>query len=282
MTTFVTTYRDDSLAAALRYDDLLEQRIEELPAALAVARVREARVGRIAAGIAGLAGMLVLAVATIHLGTSSAAGSLKTGALGEILLGTWGAMGIAYALGRVGTRLRLRKPGIPRRSGDGWTDVARLEAPLLSMADVRRADAFEKASVALPLMAIALLAPLTIHAGVWAALLGVQGQLEAFPEFDVWVAMSLVIVGHAHLLLAFFGYRFAKKLREMPLSEIDRAGSSMAWRAVWWTVFASALPGAILYLIPPVLTLLTGLLFSPAMFYMMRKRVIAERAALGA
>jgi hypothetical protein len=150
------------------------------------------------------------------------------------------------------------------------------------MADVRRADAFEKASVALPLMAIALLAPLTIHAGVWAAILGIQGDLSAFPEFDGWVAMSLVIVGHAHLLLAFFGYRFAKKLREMPLSEIDRAGSSMAWRAFWWTVFASALPGAILYLIPPVLTLLTGLLFSPAMFFLMWKRVIAERKALGA
>jgi hypothetical protein len=283
MTTLTTTYRDDSFAADLRYDDLREQRLEELPSALTVARIRERRVGRIAAGTAGIGGALVLAGAAINFAMSGDWDAFRTGALGEILLGTWGIMGVAYAAGRVAARLERGRPGIPERSRDRWADVERLHAPLVTGADRREADALEKASVALPLMAIAVLAPLTVHAVVYAGFLAaVGGSVAELRGFDAWMAMSLAIVGHAHLVLAFFGYRFASKLRAAPLAEVHEVGRKAAWNAFWWTVVASAVPGAILYLIPPILTFLTGLVFSPAMFLVMRKRVAAERMALEA
>jgi hypothetical protein len=277
--TTMTTYRDDSLAAALRYDDLLEERLFELPAALALAGVRERRVGRIAAGITGLTGMLGLVAFAISLAMTR---GFDTGALGKLLFGTWGAMGIAYALGRAGVKIQHRKLRIPKRSDDRWTDVARLEEPLISTEELDRTDRLERASVALPLMATALLAPLTLHAVVYAAGLAFGGDLGKFAAFDGWIALSLVVVGQAHVVLAVFGYRFASKLRSVATEDIDDEGKTFARKALWWTVLASAVPGAVLYLLPPVLTLLTGLVLSPAMFWTMSKLVIAERETLDA
>jgi hypothetical protein len=51
------------------------------------------------------------------------------------------------------------------------------------------------------------------------------------------------------------------------------------WAALGVTV-VSAIPGAFLFLIPPAITTATGLLFIPAMFGMMRRRIVQERNAL--
>lgn len=291
MTTLTTTYRHDALAADLRYGDLLEKRLEELPSALAVARVRERRVGRIAAGITGIAGTLLLVIGALDLASTR---SFSHGALGTVLLGTWGAMIAAYAIGRIGARILRRRPEIPRRSGDRWADVERLSEPLVTSADRRRADACEKASVALPLMAIGLLAPLSIHGVLYAGWLAADNRLreslgfdrwlevslQELARFDGWIALSLAIVGHAHLVLAFLCYRFAKKVRELPLEKIHEEGKRASWAVFGWTVVASAVPGALLSLIPPGLTALTGVLFAPAMFRLMSRRVVAEREVL--
>lgn len=278
MSPFATPYRDDSLGADLRYADLLIERRRELPMALAWSAVRERRVARIAAGAVGLAGagLMILRAAAVALDPKH-----RVVGLTHLLLGSVVAMVIAYALGRVGAKLFYSRPAIPSRSRDPRLDELKLESPLCSQDAWDQADRRELWSVALPLMAIALLAPLTIHALVYGALLAYQGSLASnVADFNTWVALSLLIVGHAHLVLAFLSYRFAKKLRELPTVELEQKGGQLGWNAFWWTVFVSAVPGALLYLIPPLLTLFTGLLFSPAAFRFMRRRVMAEREAL--
>lgn len=274
------TYRDDSFAADVQYDELLEKRLEELPAALELESVHERRAGRMAAGAAGICGALVMAAAALDLALPRP--QFGDGVLVKILLGSWGAMGIGYVLGRVWSRLQHERPAIPMRSRDRWADAAKLEASLVSGSDIDRVDRLERASVALPLMAIALLAPLTIHSAVYAVALAANDCLREFRQFDKWIAVSLVIVGHAHLVAVYGCHRFAKKLKALPSVLIEKEGKSLGWSALWWAAVASAVPGAVLYLIPPLIALATGLLFMPAMFYFMRRRLIAERGVLAA
>jgi hypothetical protein len=279
MSSSTTFYRDASFGVDLRIDDLVTERRNALPAALSQARVRERRAGRIVAGITGIAGgslLMLLAVASFVPRPARPNGDLQC-----LLFGAWLAVGIAYALGRVGAKILFGEPGIPRRSGDRWDYLARLEAPLFSDKDRAWTDRLEVWSVALPMMAMALLAPLTIHAVVVGVARVVTGSSPVFLGFDRWIAWSVVLVGHAHVTLAVLSYRFAKEIRALQWYEIEPRGRGLSATAVLWTVAASAVPGAILLLIPPAVTLVTAMLFSPLMFGFMERSVIKERAALG-
>jgi hypothetical protein len=219
---------------------------------------------------------MLLAVASVVMPPWRPSGDLQC-----ILVGAWVGVGIAYALGRVGAKILFGRPGIPRRSGDRWAYLAMLEAPLFSDEDRAWTDRLEVWSVALPMMAMALIAPLTIHAVVVGIARVVMGSSPVFLRFDRWIALSVVLVGHAHVTLAVLSYRFAKEIRALQWYEIEAKGRGLSATAVLWTVAASAVPGAILVLIPPAITLVTTMLFSPAMFCVMRRSVIEERAALG-
>jgi hypothetical protein len=53
------------------------------------------------------------------------------------------------------------------------------------------------------------------------------------------------------------------------------------WKALGIAVLVGAIPGAALYLLPPILVAVTGVLFVPFSFASLRDRVAAERVKLG-
>jgi hypothetical protein len=64
-------------------------------------------------------------------------------------------------------------------------------------------------------------------------------------------------------------------------TEVIRMGAGWSWgRALGISVAVACVPGLVLVGIPPLLVALTGLMFVPAMFGAMRRRVVRERQAL--
>lgn len=278
MVTVHSAYRDAFAGAQLRYDEQLAGWSDRLANLSAVARVHAARSGRIAAGSVGIAGAVLLPVVGL---LDLALNRVETGDMVVVLLGTWPAMGLAWLLGQRASRRRLRlasRPPAP--TGDPFADLACLgaERPARRLHDLAATQ--ERASAALPLMALSLLLPLSIHATLMVMFSLLVGRLGALVTFDVWIGLSLVVVGHAHVVLAACGWRFAKRLHEVPddhlLHEAHRSGK----RAFWWTVLASAIPGALLYLIPPILTAVTGALFCAPMYRRLAVAVLRERKLL--
>lgn len=120
-------------------------------------------------------------------------------------------------------------------------------------------------------MASALLAPLTIHAIFFASALAVGRQYEVLAGFDHWIGWAFVLTRHAHLVLAYLCYRSAKAIRDLAWYAIEKRSKGLSRRTLLWTVVASAVLGAYLGFIPPVLTGLTGALFVPGMFLFDRR-----------
>lgn len=143
-----------------------------------------------------------------------------------------------------------------------------LPAELLAR-EIGRGSASERNALVLPLVAVSLIAPLSIH-GAISTLLGCgPGHLT----FDDWVVASLVIVGHAHVVLAVLAGRDAVRMAD------DRAGVS-AKRVLLWTSVTAGIPGVLLYGIPPILTAITGALLIPTMYAWARRTLTSERALL--
>jgi hypothetical protein len=179
------------------------------------------------------------------------------------------------------SRLRRLVARLSAPSGDLERDLERLERAAPGAEARAAADRLERASVALPLMGLAMLAPLTIHLAVYRVCM-FEPRMESPHGYDKWIAFSLVIVGHAHLVLALCAWLYARKLRREPAwklrsNVIRRDG----WHALLWATLAGAVPGALLFLIPPLLVLATGALFVPLAFWAMGRRVLLERALLG-
>jgi len=255
----------------------------------AVANVVVRRVARAAAGSAAAAAALVVFV--VSLGcfvdgpwAASADGrdALRAAAT-HALLGAWG-IGVAAALAaRVAARVIvgriLRADGFAP-SGDAAADLARLESHDPLRRALGLASRWETASTALPLVGVSLLAPLTLH---WLVAKGVGalsgGELSA-TDYGWWIMLSVLIVGHAHVVLAIFAARWARRVRRQELADID-LGLRRAWAStLGWTVVAACIPGILLVGVPPLLTVLTGMLFIPAMFHLAARSLVRERLAL--
>lgn len=269
MTTHSLAYRDSLEGARLRYADLLTVAREEQPVSSAVSGVLAARTGRIWAGIAGISGAAVMASTALARAFHAHEAPSPT----LVLLASWPAMGVAYLAGNFAGHLRGRRVHVPRRTGDVHADLARLEEARSSAPSRGRAIALEGRSLALPMTAVGLLAPLTIHFAFYQ--LGSIGG-----GFDDWISLSLMIVGHAHLVLVGLLWALARKVRKLTISEIAVEQSRAGWRILGWTVLASAIPGIVFLLIPPVLTTVTGLLFIPVLVWAMLGSLRRERAAL--
>jgi hypothetical protein len=119
------------------------------------------------------------------------------------------------------------------------------------------------------MVAVGLLAPLTIHAPF--VFLLAQGDVER------WILLSLAIVGHAHLVLAAMYVYFAHRASKLDSDALVAARSRLEWSAWGATVAASAVPGIVFLCLPPVLTAVTGLLFNPLLCRGMVKMIVAER-----
>jgi hypothetical protein len=234
------------------------------------------RVARIAFGMTGVLGFAALILAAAY-GTEDQA---PTRTLGVV----WVAMITAYLSARwSAVRHAWRELGRPAIPGfDPWNDVDRLEndSPL---ATIRRlAERLEQRSVSWPLVGWALILPLSLHFVVFLLL----GGSVVSDDFDEWIAISLLCVGHCHLVLAFRCWRFAPTL-----------GEREGWKALGWTILACVgswvLPwmafgghvrgpmivGIVLWTMTVVGV--TGVVFVPAMFGRIRKQIHAERDVLG-
>jgi hypothetical protein len=273
MSTLTLPYRDDTDGARIHYEELCEAWDAARKAFARAESVHARRTARIWAGTAGILGAAAIAGTTAarYLAEAKALEGVPT----ALLLVSWLAMAVAYAAGIAVADVRLRAfVDRPRRTGDPRTDACRLEEALPEIDQRARVDAMERASVALPMIAAALLVPLSIHLPFY-VLAG-----KAVAGFDAWIACSGVVVGHAHLALAYLSWSFAQKARRATVFEVAAGKAGSGWTAWLITVAVSALPGVVLLAIPPALTLATGLLFIPAMFGVMKRRIVRERRAL--
>jgi hypothetical protein len=278
------SYRDNEVGLRVYRDGLLrerEQEISALPPQLTRVYVR--RASRIAAGVVAAIGFGAMTIAAIlGQGVDAAFNThLVTVPLTPILLATLAAVPVVALFARTVAHFRLL--GLVRSSlrltGDTRADVERLERTTSTMV-AERADALESPSVAMPLVGWALLAPLTIHFLVYAAMSNNEPLDMFLHGFDWWICASLLLTGVAHFTLAALGFRFAKRLREVGNGVALNDPSS--WAPLGWTFLAGCLPGVILYLVPPVLVGATGLVFIPATFAFMKYRVQNERLVLDA
>jgi hypothetical protein len=277
MATTTLAYRDALEGVGIRYAAILASAREDTSLAGA-ASVFAARTGRIYAGTTGIVGAALMVASAVASGLWYVFPHARLGAVSfptvtTFVLGSWPAMAVAYRVGRVVGAHRIRDAATPRQTGDLHADLARLEHDLPGAVTRRRTAPLERASVALPMFAVALLAPLTLHRLVY-SLVAHDG------DFESWARMSLVIVGHAHLVLAALCWQFAYKAFQAPVERIRAEGRRAAWRALGITIGVSALPGAVLLLIPPILTAVTGIAFIPLLFWGMSRILVSERSRL--
>ena len=280
-------YRSLEHVAVERFDALCERRqlvIAEL------APLRAVYVRRVARAAAGLVATL-LGIATFAWAYGAAAvaffgspsGGDPRGALTQMLLFAWPAAIVTYFGMRpiAGAYLDERLARPIARTGDAVLDLAKLEATEPTIVLRERVAACERWSVALPLMGLAFLTPLTLHFVV--ALVFRWTTLAASfsgSGFDGWILASVVLVGHAHIVLALCGWRFATRARGLDRDEVE-AQRRRAWLRAWgFTALASIFPGAFLVAIPPLLVLVTGLAFIPAAYLAMSSRIVRERTVV--
>jgi hypothetical protein len=235
--------------------------------------VRSARVARVIAGSVGIVAAIVMVLcACLDDG----------GAATKALIGGAGAAAGSYVLVRAILAFRGvfgKAPAwkSPKLTGQLDADLACIDASNPLRALSRRLGGLEVWSAALPLAAISLLAPLTLHCLFCA----VTSASESATAFAKWIRISLLIVGHAHLTLMGLAIAFSRKMARLNLDELARMPIHHEWaKALGITVGVSAVPGVILLGIPPVLCALTGIAFVPFMFALMRRRILNERATM--
>ncbi len=196
------------------------------PRALTPHQMVARRIARTASGGVLLAGAIAL-VATVYDGRTD--GHHQLGAVhvcaAQILCAAWLAATVA-GLATYAVVVRLRR----------W--------PVL---DVRL-----ETSWVVPVFAIALLAPLTLH--LFVAVLIRCADPRAF---DGWVAISLPITGITH---AVFAARCVRRTRQLIAGEREVISPM---RIYGDTVVASCLPFVVLIFLPPILVALTGLPILP-------------------
>ncbi len=167
-------------------------------------------------------------------------------------------------------------------SGNAAVDLARIEAidPLRASREV--AMRWERASIALPLAAVAMLAPLTLHGFVWGMLSWPSMSSSSSPlsDYGEWIALSALIVGHAHLAVLIGSVRWAFRLRETPTVRV-RHDLHKHWGVTLLVAMGVAcVPGIVLLGIPPLLVGITGLAFLPAAYGLAARAVVNERFEL--
>ncbi|MGK3992085.1 hypothetical protein [Sorangium sp. So ce1024] len=278
------TYRNDEDVARYHIESLLarhQERVEAIQERLG--RVYVHRVARSLAGQAALGGAVLVAMAAAAT-SRSLLGVLDEGAATATLLAAWAMVALAYVTGRRLAVRRLQR-ALSReveRSGDVHADRARIEAAAPEARVRRMIDAEERRSVALPLAGFALLAPLSLHLVLYFLVSGWSLSWSALlASFDVWIWLSLALVGHVHLVVAYLAFRYARRLHETPTRVLADQPPPGALPALGYAALASVIPGGVLFMIPPLVVVVTSAFVVPA-FVLARHRLLEERRALGA
>ncbi|HEV8324437.1 MAG TPA: hypothetical protein VG389_22655 [Myxococcota bacterium] len=268
-------YRDDRAALRWRRASAREsfgRALAGVPGAVRAVYAR--RVARALGGAAATATGLAMFLAAIGRATGVLNDEQRAGLLTHVLFAGW-AIGVAVyfaALPLARTWLGFLLRRALRDTRDPHADLARLERASPTRLATEHADRHELWATALPLTALVFLVPLTLHFPIGWLL---DDSMKA-RDFDRWIAMSAVIVGHAHLALAALCVRFARQARRRPLASLRRAG----WKAYGITVAVSAVPGVALFALPPVIVALTGLIPVPCMFAAAHAVLERERGVL--
>jgi hypothetical protein len=182
-----------------------------------------ARIARIVSGATGIAGAFIVCIVSI--------GDDKVAPTAALLLSV-AAMFATWAITRIAFAFAPAKRLIPKKvltyTGHLATDVAAIDAMKPWPEVEQKLHAVESASTALPVAAISLLAPLTIHYPF--AMVFFDADTDGFSK---WIRMSLVIVGFAHLTLMALAIRFAKRMSAMATEDIVEMPIHRQWLATW-------------------------------------------------
>lgn len=225
-------------------------------------RIRARRAARATAGIVGVFGAALTALVALvfpesYFPTGSCT-SVSPGLSTFTLLGTWGGMLLVYGFAYLGERAEAR-----RQQGESFAGYLSIHQN-------------ERGAIFWPMAAVSLLAPLTIHFLAFAL---VRMNSPDFPEaYDSWIVIAGGLTIPAHGALVYCCWRFA---RELVRPGTNRAATAQAgWRALGVTTLAGLVPGAILFLVPPLIVLVTGFVFIPWMFAVMSDRHFSDREEL--
>lgn len=270
MSTTTFDYRNHDATVTHRLE-LRRRRIDEglsTPRARAAARLFRHRFARSTGAVGGLLGLSV----TIFY---AAIGAIGTGhdetGTAELFFFSLGVVPLAYIVGRLIAPWFERRALRRAREHDPDPVVA-LEALRYATGETIAAQVarkWELASLSLPLIATALIAPLTLHAPLF------LGATRPAHEFGEWILLSAVIVGHAHLVFAYLAHRHVRHLTSG--APIPTHAATRTWAL---TVLTAAVPGILLVGIPPIITGVTGLFLVAPMFYWARNTMLRERALL--
>jgi hypothetical protein len=300
-----TTYRDDLAAARIQRDELLARRRAELDDALARGGwVYVDRVARSVAGLTAIAGAVLVALLAAFNGVTGAFGEpsfaryprthATSGVLTASLILVCAGAVAAYFAGRRSARRALAsftRATLPAAGEDVHADLERLRASPPPSRILEMAAARERAGVTYPLMGFVLLAPLAIHFVVYSFFqLPMSGRLAETRDFDRWIAVSVLVVGHCHVVAALLQRRLGGLMIAWD-NDALAAGEPRSLGVLGWTIFASFLPGLIAFLKEPGLGVVIGLLVAifvavtgvvviPTSASWMRRRLVVERAAL--
>lgn len=266
---------------------LADQRVEDQLALGLVCRVAARRMGRTWGGAVALAcaAASFAAALTSLLSAYPFDRTLQGWATALLVAAPFAGLGVAVAV-RVfaGLRLRARLAAGPELCGEAALDLARVAAARPLHAGQREAMRWERASIAVPMAAVSMVAPLSIHGVVWGLLSAGSGSLSerSAADFGTWIAISGLLVGHAHLVVLAGAVRWSLRLPACATQELRR-GLHKHWGL---TLLAAAgiacAPGIVLLGLPPLLVTVTGLVFLPAAFFVAARTVTRERLVLEA
>jgi hypothetical protein len=284
--TWTGPYRNHRETVLLRLAGVLSRLGKEMSgsALLDAKVVYRRRRARVAAGtvgaIVGAASLVCgLVVGILEMSKHSSLGRGDYGVTSWVFGAGLMLTAMIYGLVRIGASAHIERL-VRRRtalSGHPEWDLSRL-SEASPLRDVReRAAKLERASLTAPLVALALLAPLAIHGAVYAVVALANGVLPEASAFGWWIGFSALCVGHAHIVFAGLSARFARKIHEAEnVHDVKRH-----WVGTWgWTILAAAIPSAVLYLLPPIVTAATGICIIVPAFAWARKTVTMERLAL--
>jgi hypothetical protein len=264
----------------LAHDVALLRTLEASEDIAPLIRIHARRVARTIAGTIAAAGgaMMFIVAYAIWIGRWASGAPEPDHAGGvftKLLFASAAAAIFAYPIARLVTgrtwsaRLRYTASGDPAR------DLVRIEAARASL--LRALEGGETVSVAMPMAALSLLVPLLSHFVVGTM---ISGDLLKVRDFDGWIFFSVLLVGHAHFVLVGMCVLAARRMRRTAKEELEARGPWDWLLALGVTVAAGAVPGIVLLLIPPLIVLVTGVAFIPAMFVVMRTKLRNERLAI--
>ncbi|WP_428268743.1 hypothetical protein [Haliangium sp.] len=277
-------YRDASDALQRELAETLRRKRGVLTAlGPRVAPVYAARHGSLVAGWTLLAGAAVVVLLglvmwlgdSLHPHRMFARPLLEQGLLTTTLLMTWicaGATGgLAYVIAKRRCARVLAAPLTD--TGELYEDLERARGFEPRRHAVALVSGLESLSAAPLLAGVALVLPLTLHLLV-GLLIGAE-----FGEFDIWIAMSGLMVGHCHLLLAIRVWRYGRRLATTSSHELASQCRNEGWRTYGVVVAVSLFPGLLVAFVPVLFVAVTGL-FIPLLYSWTEHRVVAGRDEL--